>query len=347
MNGRFITEEDTSILEFDNVGSILVPHDVNNHLPIAMARNSTPATSAFLAGVLDDENTNLTPSQKLLLLWHERFGHKSMARVQALFRNFPFTSSKFLAASRCEIPLCATCQYAKGHRKSTKGAIHTPNPETDGAIHDGNLRAGNLVSVDHFESRLKGRTYKSLGGMTSEKYVGGCIFVDSMSSFLHVEHQLGFSSSETIRAKQNFEKLSLDHGVIVDSYKADNGVFKANQFVTHIRDHNQKLSYCGVNAHHKNGAAERAIRTVSECARALMLHAAVHWKEGVTSELWPMAIDYAVYLYNHLPNQQGIAPADLFTGVTIPRHKLKDCHMWGCPVYVLDPTLQAGKKLPR
>ena len=53
------------------------------------------------------------------------------------------------------------------------------------------------------------------------------------------------------------------------------------------------------------------------------------------------------YLYNHLPNAQGIAPADLFTGTTIPRHKLKGCHIWSCPVYVLDPKLQAGKKLPR
>ena len=97
-----------------------------------------------------------------------------------------------------------------------------------------------------------------------------------MSSLLHVEHQLGFSSPETIRAKQKFEKMALDFGVLINSYKADNGVFKANAFVSHIREHNQKLSYCGVNAHHKNGATERATRNVSECARALMLYAACH-----------------------------------------------------------------------
>ena len=121
--------------------------------------------------------------------------------------------------------------------------------------------------------------------------------MDSMSSFLHMEHQLGFSSSETIRAKQNVEKLALDHGVIINSYKADNGVFKANQFVTHIREHNQKLSYCGVNVHHNNGAAERSICTVSECARALLIHSVVHWEDGVTSELWHMAIEHTVYVY--------------------------------------------------
>ena len=59
-----------------------------------------------------------------------------------------------------------------------------------------------------------------------------------------------------------------------------------------------------------------------------------------------MAVDYTVYLYNHLPNEQGIAPTDLFTGVTSPRHKLRDFHMRGDHVYVLDPKLQSGMKLP-
>ena len=55
-----------------------------------------------------------------------------------------------------------------------------------------------------------------------------------MSTYIHVVHQFGFSGSETIRAKQNFEKLALDHGVLVDSYKADNGVFKSSAFAYHM-----------------------------------------------------------------------------------------------------------------
>ena len=97
-----------------------------------------------------------------------------------------------------------------------------------------------------------------------------------------------------------------------------------------------------MNAHHKNSAAERAIRTASKCARALMMHEALYWKHGVISDMWPTIVDYAVYLYNHLLNEKGIAPADLFTGVTSPRHKLQDCHMWGAPVYVLESKLQSG-----
>lgn len=61
------------------------------------------------------------------------------------------------------------------------------------------------------------------------------ILVDQTSAYMHVEHQLGFSASETIRAKQNYyEQFALGNGVIVTDYLADNGTFKANKFVAHL-----------------------------------------------------------------------------------------------------------------
>lgn len=60
-----------------------------------------------------------------------------------------------------------------------------------------------------------------------------------------------------------------------------------------------------------------------------------------------MVVDYAEYLYNHLPNDKGIAPTDIFSGIQTPWHKLQDMHVWGCPTHVLDPNLQEGKKLLR
>ena len=63
---------------------------------------------------------------------------------------------------------------------------------------DGNLNAGDRVSIDHFECSLKGRTYTSFGKTTSEQYKGSMIFIDHMSSYLDVEHQLGFSAVKSI-----------------------------------------------------------------------------------------------------------------------------------------------------
>ena len=193
--------------------------------------------------------------------------------------------------------------------------------------------------MDHFESRLLGRTFDSYGKASLATYKGGCIFVD---------HCSGFSAVETVRAKQAFEQLAMHHRVVIESYLTDNGAFKAKMLVNHIRSHEQRLRFCGANTRHKNGIDERAVQSVSNMARALILHASAHWKDGIDASLWPMTVTFATHRYNHQPNAQGLCQAEVFMGSsTVSRHRLKDIHVWGCPVYVLDPYLQAGQKLPR
>ena len=334
-------------LYIQGAAPLIVEYNSHNSLPIAYARIgsvSSPLPSANLS-LLDPANQNLTGGQKLLLHWHYRFGHLNLASVQRILRAVPFHSMKFAAASKCDASTikCPTCEYAKAHRRSKKSVTHVLNAERIGGLKAEHLRPGIQVSVDHFESRLLGRTFDSFGKASSPTYKGGCIFVDHCSGFLFVEPQLGFSSVESIRAKQAFESMALQSGVVVDTYLTDSGAFKANTFVRHIREREQRIQYCGANAHHKNGVAERAVRSVSNMARALLLHASTHWQGGLDSSYWPMAVTYATYLYNHLPTAQGLCPADIFTGSTVPRHRLKDIHVWGCPVYVLDPHLQEGK----
>ena len=178
----------------------MVDYDSRSHLPISLAKNHIPGQAEIspevhLSGVLSDTNTNLSPARILLLHWHCQLVHKSMIRVQSLFRAVPLLSAKFLAASRCVLHLCEYYQYDKSHKQSTNGSVKSKRENTDGDIYDGNLRAGNLVSVDHFESRLKGRTYISRSDLAAETYVGGCVFVDPMSSLLYVERQFEFFQS--------------------------------------------------------------------------------------------------------------------------------------------------------
>ena len=67
--------------------------------------------------------------------------------------------------------------------------------------------------------------------------------------------------------------MTLHHGVVVEAYSTDSGAFKAKTFVTHIREHSHRLRFCGANAHHKNKIAERAVQSVSNILRTLILHA--------------------------------------------------------------------------
>jgi hypothetical protein len=107
------------------------------------------------------------------------------------------------------------------------------------------------------------------------------------------------------------------------------------------------MHLCGTDAHHQNGVAERAIQTISNMARAMILHASMHWKYGIDASLWHMAVNHAIHiLYNNTP-YKAVTPADIFTGSTVPRHRLLDLNVWGYPVYVLDPQMQQGRKLPR
>ena len=79
-----------------------------------------------------------------------------------------------------------------------------------------------------------------------------------------------------------------------------------------------------------------------------MLHAAERWPKVTDASLWPMAVDYAVFIFNHVPNPTtGVAPIELMTRLAWPWQQLQNLHVWGCPSYVLDPALHDGKKLPR
>jgi len=93
----------------------------------------------------------------------------------------------------------------------------------------------------------------------------------------------------------------MDHGNNVQNYLTDIGVFKAEAFIKHVNQHQQQLRFCSAKAQHQNGVSEFAIQTVSNIARAMLLHASTHWTNNVKSDLWSMAILYAAYNYNHTP----------------------------------------------
>jgi hypothetical protein len=179
-------------------------------------------------------------------------------------------------------------------------------------------------------------------------FTGGCLFIDHASNFVHVENQCHLTH-ETIKAKEAFELMCRDHGVIPQSYLSDNGkAFTSAGFTAYLSQFKQVMKFAGVGAHHHNGNAERAIQTIMSIARTIMLHSAIHWPDVADPMLWPMAVQHAVFLHNHVPNDTtGLSPSDVFTRTRWPQRKLHDLHVWGCPVYVLEKAMADGQKLPR
>ena len=73
--------------------------------------------------------------------------------------------AKYASASKCDLIgfKCSICEFAKGHQQSTKASLNKKHSSdldgTIGALKITHLKPGVQVSVDHFESRILGRTF--------------------------------------------------------------------------------------------------------------------------------------------------------------------------------------------
>ena len=250
------------------------------------------------------------------------------------------------AASKCEHVKCASCRYAKARKRNTTSTL--TKPTNNAHIRANDVFAGQKISMDHFSVGVKGRLFESRGKTSNDSmYTGGCIFYDHATSYVYIHLQVQINTIEALQAKMSFERHLFDYGIIAQAYHADNGIFNAKEYVKEIEDNFQQIQYSGVGAHHQNGCAERAIGTMFSIARTMMIHAKLRWPDVIDTNIWPMAILYAEWLYNHMPKQNGLAPVELLSRTKVSFGKLQHAHVFGCPVYVLDPKMQNFSMMPK
>ncbi|GFH58478.1 hypothetical protein CTEN210_14954 [Chaetoceros tenuissimus] len=317
--------------------SILVTHAE----PVA-----TFATSA--------DNLNLTDAQKELVKWHNHLGHIGFDRVKQVLATGRLaktegTARRHCSASKAPTPLCAACIYAKQRRNSQPGTTRVVNKDREGVLRADNLFLGQEVSVDHFICSQKGRLFHTRGRESQrDRFVGGSIFVDQASSYVYIEFQSVLTANATLQAKVAYENFCREQGVVPAKYLSDNGrQFTSVEYIQHLNATHQIQRYAGVGAHHQNGHAERHIATIMSIARAQMIHAAIHWPDVADSSLWPMSVNHAVWLWNHVPNARtGQSPQDIFTRRSFQLERFNSVHVWGSPTYVLEKRLQDGMKIP-
>jgi hypothetical protein len=153
--------------------------------------------------------------------------------------------------------------FAKQTVRSSPGNTSHVIKDRAGVLRAGNLHPGAEVSVDHFISSLKGRLFKGYDKQGGEdtRLIGGCIFVDHSSSFIHIEIQSSLSSHDTLRVKLAYERMCCDSGVVIQTYMSDNcKSFTSKEFAEHLSEYYQTSKFAGVEAHHHIAQeAERAI----------------------------------------------------------------------------------------
>ena len=108
----------------------------------------------------------------------------------------------------------------------------------------------------------------------------------------------------------------------------------------------QHILFSGAGYAHQNGVNKRGIQTVIQMACTMMIHSTRHSPQGtITAELWPMAIDHAVRMYNIMPREDSsMSTYELWSrSLFIPsKDIISTCHTRGAPTYVLEPKLYNG-----
>lgn len=321
------------------------------------------ATSRSVEHVSNDTNRNLSGPQKELLLWHWKLC-VNMRHVQELMRSWlyqlpdrdevalpPIILTRHPTTRSCSIPLCLSCKFATLKTRTPKVRLYTPVEESEGVLKSNKYEPGDMVSSDQFDVAVPGHMLKGFG-QNDMGYNGGTMYVNSASNYVHVEHQTSMGAGETVLGKERFEQSMWNlAGVTVKHYHSDNGIYNISEgFRDSCREHGQTQSFSGVGAKHQNAIAERNIQTICYWARTLMVHAALHWEtDGAANiRLWPFAVQHAVWLYNHIPNCiSGLSPLEILTKTKSDHRELLGTHVWGCPVFVPDPCIQDGKKIPK
>ena len=180
--------------------------------------------------------------------------------------------------------------------------------------------------------------------LTNKRYRYATVYVDNFSSLSFVWLQKTATTVETVEGKQAFETYCTSHGVQVQHYHADNGIFNAYGWKAACNMKGQGLSYAGVNAHHQNGRAERRIGLLQEQARTMLIHSCHQWPSAITANLWPYALRMANDSMNSSPSlldKKARSPIQIFSSTEVsvnPKH----FYHFGCPVYVLESNLQGG-----
>ena len=181
---------------------------------------------------------------------------------------------------------------------------------------------------------------------------GGCVFIDHVSGYIRIKHQLAINATETVNAKLTFVREYQSQGVVINGYHTDNGIFNFSEFMEKLMKKQQKIRFSGAGASHQKGAANRAIKTVVTMAKTMLMHAALRCLEYLLSTyLWPMEIYYALWVYNQiLDMKSGLSAIETWSRSRFGpvSETINKCHIWGCPAHVLEPKLQnPGVKIPK
>ena len=171
---------------------------------------------------------------------------------------------------------------------------------------------------------------------------------DSMKHFIHF-YCLQSSDHEAIHvslkralssAVVEFEKKKARQGIKIKAFHTDSEQALNAWFIAHIQNKGIELRQSAPYSHQQNGPAERSGGVILAMSRTLLS------KANLPENLWPLAIDHAIYLLQRLPKQklgwktlyEMIQSITKLAKSTIPN--LGHIKIFGCKAYRKIPSTQ-------
>ena len=229
----------------------------------------------FLHTVTQTEETQANVSVMSLKCWHERLGHLNARALKELIDRQLVSGIEVNDNSSF---FCGACQAGKAHRllfsKQTEKRVTRP-----GEI-----------------------THSDVCGPMSNTSLGGArflvTFVDDASGYRYV-YFLKHKSNVFDRFKEYERAVANKFGRPIQVFRSDNGrEFVNASMLDYMRKKGIKFEPSAPYTPEQNGKTKRSNRTVTECARTMLL------ASGLPRALWAEAVNTAAYLLNRVTAPQ-------------------------------------------
>ena len=183
---------------------IIVPYHEQTGLPMIITSAGCHLYQAFVSSAIKTMDPtlcvkgNLTPSQRVKLILHERCNHVNMKTLNNWIWKGHLNVDKSVANS--PDPICIACQFGKGHNKSHTVPI--------GSINDGSTSPGQQVSADQMEAGYPGRILTTRGLPTPKQYKFINMWVDNYTKYIYLTFHKTKDLASMLASKREAEMFA-------------------------------------------------------------------------------------------------------------------------------------------
>ena len=248
---------------------------------------------------------------------HARLGHVPLRRLLQIANSGHTDGVMRIAASpavlqeaKQRIAACSGCENGRGHASAIG--------------HHGLDKGPGVLHMDSFEATgVRGPNTAEYGLVVSAPYTKALRFSFALNKGELAQHAVASIAWYETQSGSKVKRVVSDNGG-----EFDNKLFKAYCAQKGIVHHRVP-----VDTPELNGVAERAVRTVKEGGRMLLLHA------GLDKKYWRSAVSHYVYLHNRVAvsADTGRTPVEALTG---RKASLRHVPVFGCDVWVWKPKEQ-------